>query len=286
MTAATFSDEDEDDDVLLKRNRFSKSVLSDVHSYGSSHSYHPRYNTPVSEINNNTNMEVVVDIEGAIQSMQQQKELQQQQQQQQLQQQHNNNRMCHITDVEERLTLDNNTTIVMNDETKPDTTYVPAETADSKWFTVKRRSTSPCSFDGGGGGVGIGGCRLDADGRSASVEQPGANSRVTLVDGATQSCASSTAGWYADNLKRCQAGRTRTDSTCSANVATSSAGLHHLHPFDIGRCGLPPKGTFPSSETLPGSGGRLVRFQQILFCYLFLLLYIYRGSRWLLLHYF
>ena len=60
----TFPGSDEDED-RLHHLRYSRSGLSEGHSYGSSTNlYHPRYNTPVSEINNhnnnNNNNEVVV----------------------------------------------------------------------------------------------------------------------------------------------------------------------------------------------------------------------------------
>ncbi|XP_057369779.1 uncharacterized protein LOC130690924 [Daphnia carinata] len=213
-TPATFSGSDEESH---HRNQYNKSGLSEGHSYGSTNPYHPRYNTPVSELNNDAESVVATaDIEQAVA----------------------------VVEPEEKGVADGE-----EEEAKPELMNHPlmdrVALDDRKW---SKKSTSPRSVDDGEFTS-----AEPATGALTSATHVGMiPTTIQLVDEATQSCPSSVSGWYAGHLKRCQT--SKTDSSCSLNVV--SAGC--VVPLDIARSALPLKGTFPSFEILPGTGGRLV----------------------------
>jgi hypothetical protein len=219
----TFSGSDEDDGMSQIHHQYSKSGLSEGHSYyGSTNPYHPRYNTPVSEIHHN-DVEVVVataDIEQVVP----------------------------VVEMEEK---ENNE----GREFRPELMNLLIDRMEGrKW---SRRSPSACSAADGLSTSAEHSTTAGAATTTTTTNTTNNNTTATtvqLVDEATQSCPSSVGGWMAGNLKGCQT--SKTNSSCSLNVA-ASAGL--ALPLDIARSGLPLKGTFPSFEVLPG--GRLVRFQ-------------------------
>lgn len=219
----TFSGSEEDDGMSQIHHQYSKSGLSEGHSYyGSTNPYHPRYNTPVSEIHHN-DVEVVVataDVEQVVP----------------------------VVEMEEK---ENNE----GREFRPDLMNLIMDRMEGrKW---SRRSPSACSAADGLSTSAEHSTTAAAATTTTTTTNTTTNTTATtvqLVDEATQSCPSSVGGWMAGNLKGCQT--SKTNSSCSLNVA-ASAGF--ALPLDIVRSGLPLKGTFPSFEVLPG--GRLVRFQ-------------------------
>lgn len=227
FTPMTFSGSDEDDGMSQIHHQYSKSGLSEGHSYyGSTNPYHPRYNTPVSEIHHN-DVEVVVataDIEQVVP----------------------------VVEMEEK---ENNE----GREFRPELMNLLIDRMEGrKW---SRRSPSACSAADGLSTSAEHSTTAGAATTTTTTNTTNNNTTATtvqLVDEATQSCPSSVGGWMAGNLKGCQT--SKTNSSCSLNVAASD-GL--ALPLDIARSGLPLKGTFPSFEVLPG--GRLVRFQFLFF---------------------
>ncbi|EFX76284.1 hypothetical protein DAPPUDRAFT_107153 [Daphnia pulex] len=219
FTPMTFSGSDGDDGMSQIHHQYSKSGLSEGHSYyGSTNPYHPRYNTPVSEIHHN-DVEVVVataDIEQVVP----------------------------VVEMEEK---ENNE----GREFRPDLMNLLMDRMEGrKW---SRRSPSACSA-ADGLSTSAEHSTTPAATTTTTTNTTANNTTATtvqLVDEATQSCPSSVGGWMAGNLKGCQT--SKTNSSCSLNVA-ASAGL--ALPLDIARSGLPLKGTFPSFEVLPG--GRLI----------------------------
>lgn len=208
----TFSGSDEDDGMSQIHHQYSKSGLSEGHSYyGSTNPYHPRYNTPVSEIHHN-DVEVVVataDIEQVVP----------------------------VVEMEEK---ENNE----GREFRPDLMNLLMERMEGrKW---SRPSPSACSAADGQSTSAEHSTTAAATTTTTTTNNTTATT-VQLVDEATQSCPSSVGGWMAGNLKGCQT--SKTNSSCSLNVA-ASAGF--ALPLDIARSGLPLKGTFPSFEVLPG----------------------------------
>ncbi len=209
----TFPASDEEDEDRLLRQQYSKSGLSEGHSYGSSTNlYHPRYNTPVSEINNNNNNN------------------------------NTNNDMEVVVNIEDVGAATRTMIEYEDEEAKPDLTRIVSREARAEDGKLTKSSgTSPA------------GDQRTVGGRS--VEQS-CSTMMVSADGATSCPTSVDIGWCIDNLKRCQT--TRTNSSCfSLNTVSAAA----LVPLDMARSALPLKGTFPSFEILPGTGGRLVRFQ-------------------------
>lgn len=209
FTPATFSGSD---DESHRHIQYSKSGLSEGHSYGSTNPYHPRYNTPVSELNNDAeSVLATADIEQAVA----------------------------VVEPEEKGVADGE-----EEEAKPELMnhYLMDRAAvdDRKW---SRKSTSPRSVVDGG----FTSAEPAAGAGTSATDAPMIpTTTIQLVDEATQSCPSSVSGWYPNHLKRCQT--SKTDSSCSLNVVSAGYGL----PLDIARSALPLKGTFPSFEILPG----------------------------------
>ena len=184
FTAVTFSGSDGDDGmshIHLNHLQYSKSGLSEGHSYGSTNPYHPRYNTPVSEINNN-DMEVVVataDIEQVVP----------------------------VADV----------VVKEDNEGRPELNHHLMERMmdERRW---SRRSPSSCSLVDKLSTSAENSATAASAGTTTTTNTTTATT-VQLVDEATQSCPSSVGGWMADNLKACQT--SRTNSSCSLNVVSA-----------------------------------------------------------------
>jgi hypothetical protein len=161
--------------------QYSKSGLSEGHSYGSTNPYHPRYNTPVSEINNN-DMEVVVataDIEQVVP----------------------------VADI----------VVKEDNEGRPELNHHLMERMmdERRW---SRRSPSSCSLADKLSTSAENSATAASAGTTTTTNTTTATT-VQLVDEATQSCPSSVGGWMADNLKACQT--SRTNSSCSLNVVSA-----------------------------------------------------------------
>lgn len=165
--------------------QYSKSGLSEGHSYGSTNPYHPRYNTPVSEINNDVELVVATaDIEQV------------------------------VAVVEEKGIADGE-----EEEAKPElmSHHLTDRVDDRKW---SRKSTSPRSTVDGGFTSSDPATSVGTTGTiTISTTTP---TTIQLVDEATQSCSPSVK-WYGGYLKHCQT--SKTDSSCSLNVVSASFGL-------------------------------------------------------------
>lgn len=180
----TFSGSDGDDGMsqIHHHHQYSKSGLSEGHSYGSTNPYHPRYNTPVSE-NNHNDMEVVVataDIEQVVP----------------------------VLEIEHK---ENNE----GREFRPELMNLLMDRMDGrKW---SRRSPSACSA---ADALSTSAEHSTTAAATTTTTTNTTATTVQLVDEATQSCPSSVGSWMVGNLKACQT--SRTNSSCSLNVVASA----------------------------------------------------------------
>ena len=172
FTAVTFSGSDGEDGMShIHHNhlQYSKNGLSEGHSYGSTNPYHPRYNTPVSEITND--MEVVVAMADTE----------------------------HVVPVPDIVVMEDN-------EGRPELNHHLMERMmdERKW---SRRSPSSCSLVDRLSTSAENSATAASVGTTTTTNTTTAT-MVQLVDEATQSCPSSVGGWMAGNLKACQTSRT------------------------------------------------------------------------------